>query len=245
MAKLSYLRGFGNEHSSEALPGALPEGRNSPQVCPYNLYAEQLSGSSFTMARGKNLRSWLYRIRPSVQHTPFERIVDGYGDLVSSFLSVQPDPNQMRWRPFPSAAERESSNFGAGGGGGGGGGGAMNLFESIFTMAGSGDASTKSGVGIHMYHCDASEMTRSRQSFVNSDGDMLVVPQHGPLEVQTEMGKLEVPPGHICVIPRGIRCSVDCVEQSRGYILEVYKGHFELPSLGPIGSNGWVLQPTS
>lgn len=121
----------------------------------------------------------------------------------------------------------------------------MNLFESIFTMAGSGDACTKSGVGIHMYHCDASEMTRSRQSFVNSDGDMLVVPQQGSLEVQTEMGKLEVPPGHICVIPRGIRCSVDCVEQSRGYILEVYKGHFELPSLGPIGSNGWVPQPTS
>jgi len=47
-APLAYLTGFNNEFATEALPGALPVGRNSPQKCPYGLYAEQLSGTAFT-----------------------------------------------------------------------------------------------------------------------------------------------------------------------------------------------------
>ncbi|MDQ6627227.1 MAG: homogentisate 1,2-dioxygenase, partial [Pseudomonadota bacterium] len=72
-----YQSGFGNEFATEALEGALPVGRNSPQRCPYGLYAEQLSGTAFTAPRAENRRSWLYRIRPSAMHRPFERIGDG------------------------------------------------------------------------------------------------------------------------------------------------------------------------
>ena len=69
----SYMPGFGNDFETETLPGALPQGQNSPQRPAYGLYAEQLSGSPFTAPRGTNERSWLYRIRPSVQaHRPLQ-----------------------------------------------------------------------------------------------------------------------------------------------------------------------------
>src|SRR6186997_466744 len=71
---LAYMSGFGNEFATEALPGALPVGRNSPQRCPYGLYAEQVSGTAFTAPRADNRRSWLYRIRPAVAHKPFRKI---------------------------------------------------------------------------------------------------------------------------------------------------------------------------
>ena len=64
-----YMPGFGNDFETEALPGALPQGMNSPQKCEYGLYAEQLSGTAFTAPRGQNERTWCYRIRPSVKHT--------------------------------------------------------------------------------------------------------------------------------------------------------------------------------
>src|SRR5574340_1110537 len=74
---LTYQSGFGNEVATEALAGALPVGQNSPQRCPYGLYAEQLSGTAFTAPRGANRRSWLYRIRPAAVHMPFRRIDNG------------------------------------------------------------------------------------------------------------------------------------------------------------------------
>lgn len=73
----SYQTGFANEFATEALPGALPVGHNSPQRAPYGLYAEQLSGTAFTAPRHTNRRSWLYRIRPAAMHLPFERIDNG------------------------------------------------------------------------------------------------------------------------------------------------------------------------
>ena len=71
---LAYQSGFGNEFASEALPGALPVGQNSPQKAPYGLYAELLSGTAFTMSRHEQRRTWLYRIRPSALHPAFERL---------------------------------------------------------------------------------------------------------------------------------------------------------------------------
>lgn len=70
----TYQSGFGNEFATEALPGALPYGQNSPQKAPYGLYAEQLSGTAFTAPRAHNRRAWLYRIRPAAVHLPFEAI---------------------------------------------------------------------------------------------------------------------------------------------------------------------------
>ena len=100
MPHLKYFSGFGNEFATEAHPGALPVGQNSPQKAPLGLYTEQLSGSPFTAPRLLNRRTWTYRIRPSVMHKPYERIANG---MVRStpFNEVETTPSQLRWDPLP------------------------------------------------------------------------------------------------------------------------------------------------
>ncbi|KAI8048992.1 homogentisate 1,2-dioxygenase-like protein [Syncephalis plumigaleata] len=210
----NYMPGFGNDFSSEALPHALPKGQNTPQVCPYGLYAEQLSGTAFTVARHGNQRSWLYRIRPSVQHRPFSP----YGPhfVVGDFHSdkCQLTPNQLRWLPFSEEHGKDK-----------------DFIDGLCWSAG-----MREGVAYHVY---VAEKSMNQRAFYNADGDLLIVPQQGRLEIQTEFGWLDVPPNQICVIQRGIRFSVHLPDGlSRGYILEVYSDHFELPDLGPIGANG-------
>ena len=58
----SYMSGFGNDFETEALTGALPQGRNSPQKCNYGLYGEQLSGTAFTAPGHQNERTWCYKM---------------------------------------------------------------------------------------------------------------------------------------------------------------------------------------
>ncbi|KAI9104850.1 Homogentisate 1,2-dioxygenase [Phlyctochytrium arcticum] len=222
-SSVKYLQGFGNQHATEALEGALPEGQNSPQKVPYGLYAEQLSGTAFTAPRADNQRSWLYRIRPSVCHKPFDATPSPH--LVRSFAVGTPDsqcistPNQLRWSPF-ELPEKEGVDF----------------VQGFRTICGSGEPSTRNGLAIHVYMCNA-DMKDS--AFYNSDGDFLIVPQQGRLNVQTEMGYLYAEPNEILVIPRGIRFSVGLPDgPSRGYVLEIFDRHFELPDLGPIGANG-------
>ena len=115
----SYLSGWGNTFATEALAGALPVGRNSPQRCPYGLYAEQLSGTAFTAPRAENRRSWLYRIRPSAMHTPFEPLAAGA--IVGEFSGTRTPPNQLRWNPLPLPTAP------------------TDFVEGIVTMAGNGD----------------------------------------------------------------------------------------------------------
>eukprot|EP00158_Paraphelidium_tribonemae_P006635 Partr_v1_DN27913_c0_g1_i2_m11930 putative Homogentisate 1,2-dioxygenase len=217
---LKYQPGFGNEFESECLPGALPRGQNTPQKCPYGLYAEQLSGSAFTCPRSSNLRTWFYRIRPGVCHADFKPSSDSSS---LQFLHVrdksQCRPNQLRWSPFdmPPAAT-------------------TTFVQGLQAVCGAGDPAMRSGLAIHVY---AASRNMDRQAFHNSDGDLLIVPQRGRLAVKTEMGRLSVAPNEILVIPRGVRFSVDLPDgEARGYVLEVFSGHFELPDLGPIGSNG-------
>lgn len=215
---LEYLRGFGNEFVSEALPGALPEGQNNPRKCPYGLYAEQVSGTPFTVARRLNLRSWLYRIRPSVTHEPFHPIGFPVETLTADFKKCSITPNQLRWRPWAIPNE------------------AVDFVRGMFTVCGSGSPANKDGFAIHMYTATASMQD---SCLANADGDFLIVPQQGTLFVMTEMGKMVVEQGEFCVIPRGIRFSVNIGEEPcRGYILEIFGGHFQLPDLGPIGANG-------
>jgi homogentisate 1,2-dioxygenase len=212
-----YNSGFGNEFATEAIEGALPKGQNSPQKAPFGLYAEQVSGTAFTAPRTSNQRSWLYRIRPSVVHKPFVQIANG---LLRStpFDEVTTPPNQLRWSPIPIPTER------------------TNFVEGIVTMAGNGDSSVHSGVGIHVYAANDSMLTTF---FYNADGEMLIVPQMGRLVIFTEMGYLDVAPGEICVIQRGIKFRVELPDgASRGYICENYGAMFRLPDLGPIGANG-------
>ncbi|HET9086884.1 MAG TPA: homogentisate 1,2-dioxygenase [Acidobacteriaceae bacterium] len=215
--ELQYQPGFGNHFSTEAVAGALPVGQNSPQRAPLGLYAEQLSGSPFTAPRHLNRRTWTYRIRPSVTHKPFEPFPRGQ-IRSGPFDEVPTPPNQMRWNPLPIPTEP------------------TDFIDGLVTLGGNGDVSMQTGVGIHWYTANRSMEGRY---FYNADGEMLMVPQLGTLIVHTELGGLNVTPGEICVIPRGIKIRVELVDkEARGYICENYGLSFRLPELGPIGANG-------
>ncbi|HEU0198960.1 MAG TPA: homogentisate 1,2-dioxygenase [Burkholderiaceae bacterium] len=213
---LAYQTGFANEFATEALPGALPVGQNSPQRCPYGLYAEQLSGTAFTAPRHANRRSWLYRIRPSAQHQPFKHIDDGR--LTSDFNEVDTPPNQLRWDPLPIPAQ------------------ATDFVQGLVTMAGNGSPAAQGGTGIHLY---AANRSMTQRVFYNADGELLIVPQQGRLRFATELGLIDAEPQEIVVIPRGVRFRVELLEGSaRGYVCENFGAPFRLPDLGVIGSNG-------
>jgi len=214
---LKYQTGFGNNFSSEALPGALPLGRNSPQKAPYGLYAELLSGSAFTAPRAENRRTWVYRIRPSAMHKPFVRI-DNHLLRGAPFDEMAPPPTQLRWNPLPIPVLP------------------TDFVEGMVTMAGNGDAATQTGMAAHIY---AANRSMTERAFCNADGEMLIVPQQGRLRLVTELGVLETAPGEIALIPRGMRFRADLPDgPSRGYICENFGAAFRLPELGPIGSNG-------
>ena len=221
IASNGYQSGFGNEFATEAVPGALPVGRNSPQKVAHGLYAEQLSGTAFTAPRGYNRRSWLYRIRPAAMHgefAPFEQ------PRFHNLFGHEPvTPDQLRWNPLPLP-------------GADGNAAPVDFVDGLFTMAGNGYPAAHSGVAIHLYAANASMQGRY---FYDADGELLIVPQQGRLVIATELGVLEVEPQEIAVIPRGVRFRVDLPDgPSRGYVCENFGGLLRLPDLGPIGSNG-------
>ncbi|TAM99634.1 MAG: homogentisate 1,2-dioxygenase [Rhodanobacteraceae bacterium] len=214
-AVAAYLTGFGNEHASEALPGALPLGQNSPQKVPYGLYAEQLSGTAFTAPRHANRRSWLYRIRPAAMHDAFEAYAHPH--FHDRFDEAPTPPDQMRWNPFPLPETP------------------TDFVDGLFTMAGNGTPAMQTGVGIHLYACNRAMQGRF---FYDADGELLIVPQQGRLAIATELGLLEVEPQQIALIPRGLRFKVDLPDgKARGYVCENFGAPLRLPELGPIGSN--------
>src|SRR5258708_34631985 len=97
-----YMSGFGNTFETEALPGALPVGRNSPQKVNYGLYAEQLPGSPFTAPQATNQRSWLYRIRAAVRHTGrFEKVDHGLIRTAPERDDTDLPIGPLRWSPTP------------------------------------------------------------------------------------------------------------------------------------------------
>ncbi|MFO7648960.1 homogentisate 1,2-dioxygenase [Halomonas campaniensis] len=216
---LQYQSGFRNHFATEALPGALPEGQNSPQRCAYGLYAEQYTGSAFTAPRHQNLRSWFYRIRPSVLQSAYRPLPD---KPVATAPLARPaaDPNQMRWDPVPVPTEP------------------TDFVDGLLTIAVNGDAGSQAGVGVHVY---AFNQDMTERFFYSADGELLIVPQLGTLRLRTEFGELEVANGEIAVIPRGIKFQVrlgEGADAARGYLCENYGSPLELPGLGPIGANG-------
>ena len=214
---LPYQSGFGNEFATESIKGALPKRGNSPQRSPHGLYSELLSGTAFTAPRDNNLRSWLYRIRPSVVQKPFEKIKNG---LVrgTPFAEEVATPNQLRWDALPMPDVP------------------TDFIDGLVTMAGGGDSTLGKGLAVHIYAANTSMEDRF---FYNADGEMLFVPQQGSLIIHTEMGLINVAPTEIAVIPKGIKFRVELADDSaRGYICENYGAAFRLPDLGPIGSNG-------
>jgi homogentisate 1,2-dioxygenase len=215
---VGYMPGFGNDFETEALPGALPQGQNSPQRCAYGLYAEQLSGSPFTAPRGTNERSWLYRMRPSVRHTSRFRTIEvphwkTAPHVVRHGLPLGP----LRWDPV--AIPDESLTFVTG----------------LRTMTTAGDVYTQVGMAAHVYLVTAPMVD---EVFFSADGELMVVPETGRLLFVTELGRIEVGPGEIAVLPRGLKFRVEPVGgPSRGYVCENYGAKFTLPDRGPIGAN--------
>ena len=253
---LKYQTGFGNEFATEAVEGALPVGKNSPQKAPLGLYAEQFSGTAFTVPRVHNKRTWTYRIRPSVLHKPFKQI-ESKLFRSTPFDEIPTTPNQLRWNPI--AIPTEPTDF----------------IDGIVTIAGNGDSFSQTGIAVHIY---AINRDMERRYFYNADAEMLIVPELGALVIYTELGVIEVNPGEICCLPRGLKFNValgavaagvstgssregvderdnaknhsvgeaptpllskeGSSEAARGYICENYGQHFRLPDLGPIGANG-------
>ncbi|CAG7699886.1 unnamed protein product [Allacma fusca] len=232
--ELVYLSGFGSELASEdpRCPGSLPKNQNNPQRCPYGLYAEQLSGTAFTVHRNANKRSWLYRIRPAVLHEQFVRLPETPNGIVPDFTEFPPEPNQLRWLPFDIPLKEENQ---------------VDFVDGLKTISGAGNVHSRNGLAIYVYTCNVS---MNNKALYSADGDFLIVPQQGVLDVTTEFGKMVVKPGEICVIQQGMRFSIKVRGPTRGYVLEVFGTHFELPYLGPIGANGLAnprdfLHPTS
>jgi homogentisate 1,2-dioxygenase len=211
-----YQTGFGGHFETEAVPGALPKGRNSPQRPAFGLYAEQLSGTAFTASRHENRRSWLYRMRPTADHRPFKPYEGA--PLFSTGPAAGPiAPNRLRWDPpadLPDGAD---------------------FIDGLATMMVNRDPSELTGVSIHLYRAARSMNGRV---LVNADGELLIIPQSGTLRIFSEMGRLEVAPGWIGLIPRGVRFRVEVDGEARGYVAENHGALFRLPELGPLGSNG-------
>jgi homogentisate 1,2-dioxygenase len=213
---LRYMSGFGGHFETEAIEGALPKGRNSPQKPAFGLYAEQLSGSAFTAPRHENRRSWLYRMRPAADHRPFTRYEGA--PLFAPGTAKEPlAPNRLRWNP-PADLPADT-----------------DFVDGMVTMLANRDPSDLEGVAVHLYRARKS---MSRRVFVDADGELLIIPQQGVLQLLTEFGRLEVAPGSVALVPRGVKFRVEVDGESRGYVAENHGLPFRLPDLGPIGSNG-------
>ena len=213
----AYHTGFGNHVSTEAVAGALPIGRNSPQRPAFGLYAEQLSGSAFTAPRHENRRSWLYRMRPSAAHPSYRRY-DG-APLFAPGTSGDPlPPDRLRWGPIADPSPD------------------TDLIDGMATMLANRDPADLEGVAVHVYAANAD---MDRRAFFNADGELLFVPQQGRLDLLTELGRIEIAPGQIALVPRGVRFRCLLPDgAARGYVAENHGALFRLPDLGPIGSNG-------
>jgi homogentisate 1,2-dioxygenase len=214
-----YMSGFGNSFETEALAGALPVGRNSPQKVRFGLYAEQLSGSPFTAPQASNQRSWLYRIRPTVKHSGrYKRIDRGRIRTAPSAREESDLPiGQLRWGPIPMPDET------------------LTFVSGLRTMTTAGDAETRTGMAAHVLLVTAS---MQNEYFFNADGELLIVAQERSLRFRTEFGVIEIEPGEICVIQRGMIFKVELIDgPARAYVCENYGGGFMLPDRGPIGAN--------
>lgn len=216
MTELRYQTGFGNHLATEAVAGTLPPRGNTPKEVPHGLIAEQINGSGFTVTRAKNLRTWMYRLRPAI-HAGRWSAIPAPGGFTGRFEDAVPTPEALRFRPTPLPT------------------GDVDFLDGLHTFAGAGDPALRQGLAIHVFAA-SSDMTRV---FSNIDGDLLIAPEQGALLVRTELGVLFARPGEIITVPRGIRFQVTLPEgPTRGFVAELFEGHFQLPERGLIGANG-------
>jgi homogentisate 1,2-dioxygenase len=210
-----FFTGFANHVATEAVPGALPEGCNSPQHVPFGLYTEQLSGTAFTAPRSENRRAWLYRLRPTANHPAYKPYAAGLIGQDDAH-PAPPTPNRLRWNPLPLP------------------GSPTDFVDGLTPYAVAGDLAA--GISIHLY---AATCSMDSRAFFSADGELLILPQQGTLRLVTEQGVLDVAPQQIALIPRGLRFAVQLLDKAaRGYVCENHGALFRLPDLGPIGANG-------
>ncbi|KAI3322361.1 homogentisate 1,2-dioxygenase [Xylariaceae sp. AK1471] len=213
----TYLNGFNNYHQSEAVPGANPIAINSPQKPPFGLRTERISNSSFAAPRDKNIQTWLYRVTSSLdcgEFTPLDATSESANPPVPTHLT----PNSYMWPEIPVDDEAD--------------------WTKQKLLARNGDPQKKTGLALWLF--SVTKDMPARTSFSSLDGETLIIPQAGALDIQTELGKLLVRQNEIAVIPRCVRYRVTLRDgrPARGYICELFEGHFQLPVLGIIGSTG-------
>jgi len=213
---LHYMSGFGGHFETEAVDGALPRGRNSPQRPAYGLYAEQLSGTAFTVPRHENRRSWLYRMRPAADHPPYKRYA-GARLFAPGTVDEPLPPNRLRWDAPKDLPE------------------GTDFVDGMVTLLANRDPADLEGVAVHLYRASKS---MQRRVFADADGELLIIPQEGALGIVTELGVLDLEPGWVGLIPRGVKFRVEVDGEARGYVAENHGIPFRLPELGPIGANG-------
>jgi homogentisate 1,2-dioxygenase len=210
------MSGFGSHFETEAVDGALPKGRNSPQRPAFGLYTEQLSGTAFTAPRHENRRSWLYRMRPTADHPPYARY-NGAKLFAPGTVDEPLAPNRLRWDPPKDLPD------------------GTDFVDGMVTMLANRDPADLEGVAVHLYRASKS---MERRVFADADGEMLIIPQRGAIRIITELGVLEIEPGWVGLVPRGVKFRVDVAGEARGYVAENHGLPFRLPELGPIGANG-------
>ena len=210
-----YMPGWANDFETEALPGALPQGMNSPQKCNYGLYGEQLSGTAFTAQRSE--RTWCYRIRPSVKHSArYTKIDVPYWKSAPCIEPEVTSLGQYRW----DAVEATDG---------------LNWITGMRTMTTAGDVNTQTGMASHIYLVTESMVD---DYFYSADSELLIVPQQGRLRFFTELGIIDLEPKEIAIIPRGLVYRVELIDgPARGFVCENYGQKFDLPDRGPIGAN--------
>jgi homogentisate 1,2-dioxygenase len=224
---------FGGIFTSEALPGAVPRHQNSPQQCKYNLFAELISGNSFTAPRAVNRYSWMYRLRPSVVHQPkkFEVLENQYWTTKNTLDTLE--PIQYRFSPLidgkGNTKEFSNNSFGS----------------SIFTVAVNGTGASQDGAAASVFAFTGGD---KNEFLKNIEAETLLIPFEGSLEVATEFGKMKVHPMQFCIIPRGVVFSVlpsseGSTKTAKGYMLENFGSSFQLPELGPIGISSGLAHP--
>lgn|GEM_PF-20549 len=215
---LQYQTGFGAHHQTEAIPGTLPPRQNTPRKVAKGLYAEAINGTGFTVERAHNRVTWMYRLRPQLYLAPWEPTTLNGGRFTGRFSEGLVSPELLRFKPMPYPDEE------------------VDFLDGLTTFAGAGDPSQRAGMAIHIY---SATKAMDNRAFVNLDGDLLLVPQDGAIRVRTELGWLQASPGHLVILPRGIRFQVHPQDgKARGWVSEIFNGHYQLPERGLLGANG-------
>jgi homogentisate 1,2-dioxygenase len=193
----------------------LPPLQNSPRSAPYELYAEQLNATPFTTQRADNQRSWLYRARPAVQRRAFAPL--DHASLAAAFDGA-PAVDLTGFAPLPAPA------------------GEADFVDGLATVCGAGSPALRRGYAFHRY---AASRSMEARAFYDADGELLILPELGTITLATELGHLDVSPGELALVPRGLVFSVLLHGGfARGYVAETFGGRFRLPERGLVGANG-------